>query len=251
MDLRRRVRDAVCVFRIHLARLRAEMGPFILAALVYPSVIFLFALKVSGATPGEARSAGFLAGAIIFSLSLTAISWLGYLLLENRFTGRLKLFATLPLAASSYVFGVLAFAILQAALGTIALLIVAQLFGVHMQITAASIALLVAIIVLTMLCLCGLSVTIAARVRSFAEGTLYTDTLGAGLVFFAPVFYAPGALPRSIGLVVQWLPTSCAARAVQTTLNGGFNVGTEMLVLVLLAALTLTLGFRVMRWREE
>jgi len=27
--------------------------------------------------------------------------------LENRFTGRLKLFATLPLAPSSYVFGVL------------------------------------------------------------------------------------------------------------------------------------------------
>src|SRR5437588_4877847 len=41
------------------------------------------------------------------SLSLTSISWLGYLLLENRFTGRLKLFATMPLAASSYVFGVL------------------------------------------------------------------------------------------------------------------------------------------------
>jgi ABC-2 type transport system permease protein len=249
--LRRRVRDAACVFRIHLARLRAEMGPFILAALVYPSVIFLFALKVSGAAPSEARSAGFLAGALVFSLSLTAISWLGYLLLENRFTGRLKLFATLPLAASSYIFGVLAFAVAQAALGSVTLLIVARLLGVYMQINVLSIAVLSLIVMLTMLCLCGVSVTIAARVRSFAEGTLYTDTLGAGLVFFAPVFYAPNALPRGIAAVAQWLPTSCAARAVQTTLNGGFNIGTELLALVALTAFTLTLGFRVMRWREE
>lgn len=249
--MKRRVRDAACVFRIHFARLRAEMGPFILAALVYPSVIFLFALKVSGASASEARSAGFLAGAVVFSLSLTAISWLGYLLLENRFTGRLKLFATLPLAPSSYIFGVLAFAVAQAALGCVTLLIVARLLGVYMQITVASMALLSVIVIVTMLCLCGLSVIIAARVRSFAEGTLFTDTLGAGLVFFAPVFYAPDALPRGISAIAQWLPTSCAARAVQTTLNGSFNIGTELAALLLLTALTLTLGFRVMRWREE
>ena len=63
----------------------------------------------------------FLAGSIVFSLSLSAVSWLGYLLLENRFTGRLKLFATLPLAPSSYVIGIVIFALAQAAIGTTSL----------------------------------------------------------------------------------------------------------------------------------
>jgi len=249
--MKRRIRDAVCVFRIHLARLRLEMGPFVLAALVYPSAAYLFASKVSGATAGETKSLRFLAGAIVFSLSLTAISWLGYLLLENRFTGRLKLFATLPLAPSSYVFGILTFAVAQAALGTTTLFVLARLLGVQMQPDAASLLLLSGTILLTMLCLCGVSVIIATRARSFTEGTLYTDSLGAGLVFLAPVFYAPDDLPGWLRSVTQWLPTSCAARAVQTTLGGGYQVGTELLALALMTLATLSLGFHLMKWRED
>ena len=98
----RRVSDVACVFQIHLARLRAEAGPFLLAALVFPSVMYMFANAVGGADGVASTDAlhrvRFLAGSIVFSLSLSAVSWLGYLLLENRFTGRLKLFATLPLA---------------------------------------------------------------------------------------------------------------------------------------------------------
>jgi ABC-type multidrug transport system permease subunit len=126
--------DIMCVFRIHLARLRAETGPFLLAAVIFPVAMYLFVNAVGtvpGAPPSADQHLRFLAGSIVFSLSLTAISWLGYLLLENRFTGRLKLFATLPLAPSSYVFGILVFAIAQAAIGTASLFVVATVFGVH------------------------------------------------------------------------------------------------------------------------
>src|SRR5437762_13800808 len=143
--------------------MRREVGPFLLAAFVFPSAMYLFANAVGGvaSTQNENR-VRFLAGSIIFSLSMTSISWLGYLLLENRFTGRLKLFATLPLAPSSYVFGILLFGIAQAALGTGLLLLLARSFGVRTQ---PSLAPLCATVVLTMLCLCGLSVIIAARAR--------------------------------------------------------------------------------------
>lgn len=245
--MKRRLNDIACVFRIHLARLRAEAGPFILAALLYPSAMYLFARAVSGTTATDERGVAFLAGSIVFSLSLTAISWLGYLLLENRFMGRLKLFATLPLAPSSYVFGVLTFALAQATIGTISLLIMARIFGVHTQMNFPLLAIVVA---LTMLCLCGVSVIIAARVRSFAEGTLFTDTLGAGLVFLAPVFYKPEALPHAVSAVTRWLPTSCAARIVQASLTGNRHIGTEFIALVLMSCITLTLGFRLMRWQE-
>ena len=41
--MRRRLSDVACVFRIHLARLGAEAGPFVLASLIFPGVMFMFA----------------------------------------------------------------------------------------------------------------------------------------------------------------------------------------------------------------
>src|SRR2546421_11987102 len=243
----KRANDIACVFRIQLAGMRREVGPFLLAALVFPSAMYLFANAVGGADVGQNRLR-FLAGSIIFSLSLTSISWLGYLLLENRFTGRLKLFATLPLAPSSYVFGVLIFALAQATLGTTALLLVGRALGVPLR---PNFALLIVVIVLTILCLCGLGVVIAARARSFSEGSLLTDTLGAGLVLLAPVYYAPEMMPRALRVCAQLLPTTFAARAVQTTLAGGHEIGSELLALSLMAIVTLALGFKLMKWRED
>jgi ABC-2 type transport system permease protein len=242
------VNDIVCVYRIHLARLRAETGPYLLAALVFPVGVYLFASAVSSANTDPDKRIRFLAGSIVFSISLTAISWLGYLMLENRFTGRLKLFATLPLAPSSYVFGILVFALAQALLGTVSLLLIARVLGV---VTRPNFALLALLILVTMLCLCGISVIIASRVRSFIEGSLMTDALGAGLVFAAPVYYTPETMPMALRTLSRWVPTACAARAVQTTLTGGSAIGTDLLALTLMASLTLGLAFRLMKWRED
>lgn len=229
--------------------MRREVGPFFLAALVFPSGMYLFANAVSGRELNhEQNPLRFLAGSIVFSLSLTSISWLGYLLLENRFTGRLKLFATLPLAPSSYVFGVLVFALAQAAVGTAALLLVGRAIGVPMR---PNFSLLMVVIVLTIFCLCGLGVLVATCARSFSQGSLLTDTLGAGLIFLAPVYYTPEMMPQSLRMFAQLLPTTFAARAVQTTLAGGHAVGGELLALSLMAVVTLGLGFRLMQWREN
>src|SRR5437588_6593106 len=244
-----RATDIVCVFRIQFAGTRREVGPFLLAAFVFPAAMYLFANAIAGAevAPEQSRLR-FLAGSIVFSLSLTSISWLGYLLLENRFTGRLKLFATMPLAPSSYVFGVLIFAITQAMLGTTALLVIGRLLGARLR---PNYFLLLVVILLTILCLCGLGVIVAARARSFSEGSLLTDTLGAGLVLLAPIYYSPEMMPRGLRLLTQFLPTTFSARAVQTTLAGGHAIGKELLALSLTALITLSLGFRLMKWRDD
>ena len=245
----KRANDIACVFRIQLAGMRREVGPFLLAALVFPTAMYLFAVAVSGADEiTDEKRLRFLAGSIVFSLSMTSVSWLGYLLLENRFTGRLKLFATLPVAPSSYVFGVVVFAIIQATLGTITLLVAARILGVH---TNTNFVLLGLVVIVTILCLCGLSVIIAARARSFSEGSLLTGALGAGLIFLAPVYYSEHMMPTALGAISKWLPTTFAASAVQTSLAGGFQAGTELFVLALMAVVTLSLGFRLMRWRES
>ena len=241
------LRAIICIFRIHLARLRAEAGPFLLAALVFPTAMYLFANAISGSGAQQENRSRFLAGSIVFSLSLTAISWLGYLLLENRFTGRLKLFATLPLAPSSYVFGILVFGVMQAALGCSALLIVARLLGVKTQLSALPLLLSV---LLTMLCLSGLSVIIASRARSFSEGSLLTDSLGAGLIFLAPVYYSPQAVPHFLRTASEWVPTALGARAVQAALAGSYAPG-DLLMLAAMAVVTLSLGFKLMQFREN
>jgi ABC-2 type transport system permease protein len=245
----RRLNEIGCVFRIQLAGMRGEAGPFLLAAVVFPSAMYLFAGAVGGAeaAQGEMRLR-FLAGSIVFSLSLTSISWLGYRMLENRFTGRLKLFATLPLAPSSYLFGFLGFALAQGALSTATLLAVGRWAGVPLRPSVSSLAL---VVVLTVLCLCGLGAVVAARARSFTEGSLMTDALGAGLVFLAPVYYGPEAMPHWLGAVSRWLPTTFAASAVRTSLAGGHEVYGEALALALTAAATLALGLRLLKWRED
>ena len=245
----RRLTDMICVFRIQLMSMRAEAGPFFLAALVFPAGMYLFANAVGGAESAQDQNRlRFLAGSIVFSLSLTSISWLGYLLLENRFTGRLKLFATLPLAPSSYILGFLGFAFVQATLGTTVLLLIGRVFGVTVRPSIPSLAL---VVILTVLCLCGFGVIIAARARSFTEGSLLTDALGAGLVFFAPVYYTPETMPNSLRIISQFLPTTFAAHAVRTTLTGGYQIGSDALVLGVMAVVTLALGFKMTKWRES
>ena len=241
------LRDIDAVFRIHLARLRAEAGPFLLAALVFPTAMYLFANAIRGGPAEDQNRLRFLAGSIVFSLSLTAISWLGYLLLENRFTGRLKLFATLPLAPSSYVFGILIFGVAQAILGSGALLIVARLLGARTQLGVLP---LTVTILLTMLCLSGISVIIATRARSFSEGSLLTDSFGAGLVFLAPVYYSPEAMPHALRVASEWLPTARAAHAVQAALAGHYATR-DLAILGVMAVISLSLGFKLMRFREN
>ena len=254
--MKKRLSDIFCVFQIHLARLRSEAGPFLLAAIVFPIGMYLFANGIAHQNPSETVSNDaklhFLAASLVFSLSLTAVSWLGYLLLENRFTGRLKLFATLPLAPSSYIFGVLIFALLQGALGTISMLVAARILGVETNINGVFGVLLLALTVFaSLLSLCGISVIIAAKVRSFSEGSLYTDALGAGMVLLAPVYYGAENLPFFMRWLGYVLPTTYIAGAFNKILTGNSLIGSELSILVLMAAITLFGGFRLMNWREE
>ncbi len=253
--MNKRLSDIFCIFQIHLARLRREAGPFLLAAIVFPIGMFLFAggiARGSAETISNETRLHFLAASMVFSLSLTAISWLGYLMLENRFTGRLKLFATLPLAPSSYVFGLLVFAVLQGSLGTISMLIAAKILGVETNIGGIFGFLLLALTVfISLLALCGISVIVAAKVRSFSEGSLYTDALGAGIVLLAPVYYSSDSLPK----ILQWfgyvLPTTYINSAINKILNGNPFIGFEIAVLSAMAAILLTFAFRTLDWREE
>ena len=253
--MNKRLNDIFCVFQIHLARLRREVGPFLLAAIVFPIAMFLFAGGIAnqtGETINNDLRLHFLAASMVFSLSLTAISWLGYLMLENRFTGRLKLFATLPLAPSSYVFGILIFALAQGSLGTISMFVAAKILGVETNIGGVFGVLSLALTVfISLLALCGISVIIAAKVRSFSEGSLYTDALGAGIVLLAPVYYSADSLPQILRWLGYILPTTYINSAINKILTGNPLIGGEISILIVMAAILLAVGFKTLDWREE
>ncbi len=248
--------DIFCVFQIHLARLRAESGPFLLAAIVFPIGMYLFANGVVAKNIGvelpNSAKLRFLAASLVFSLSLTAISWFGYLLLENRFTGRLKLFATLPVTVTAYVFGVLIFALAQGAIATLSMMAGAWALGVTTQFSGIGGMLLLGVVVfLSLISLCGISLIIAARVRSFSEGSLMTDALGAGLVLLAPIYYPSETLPVALQWLGNILPTTYIFEAVNKVLAGNSVIWNELLVLAIMAVVTLLVGFSQMKWREN
>ena len=70
-------------------------------------------------------------------------------------------------------------------------------------------------------------------------------------MFLAPIYCPPEALPRPLELFSRILPTTYAARGVQTTLLGGHGVGMDLLTLAVMATITLAVGFRTMRWQED
>ena len=252
--MNRRINEIYCIFLIHLARLRREAGPFLLAAIIFPAGMYIFASAIASPQMEmtEASRRHFLAASMAFSLSLTAVSWLGYLLLENRFMGRLSLFATLPFSPSSYVLGLLIFAVMQGCIGVASLLIVGTLLGVPIATnTVGGFVLLVAVMLIALLVLSGISVVIAVKVRSFSEGSLFTDSLGTGLVLFAPVYYPVSAMPKAIGWIGYFLPTTYIASAFDKILAGNNFVGTEFAVLSAMAVVTLAFGSNAMNWREE
>ncbi len=250
------VNDMICVFQIHLARLRAESGPFLLAAIVYPVGMYLFATGIAKQTLiieiPNIYKLHILSASLVFSLSMTAISWFGYLLLENRFTGRLKLFATLPLRPASYISGVLIFAIGQGALATVSMFAAAWLLGVTTQFSGAGgVAELALVVFLAVMSLSGISLVIAARARSFSEGSLLTDALGAGLVLLAPIYYPRETFPAAIRWLGDYLPTTYIFEAIDKIVAGDTYIWNEAATLAAIAVMVLTLGFWQLKWREN
>ena len=139
----------------------------------------------------------------------------------------------------------------QAVLGTITLTVVARMIGVRVSLAIAPAAGLAVVVLLTVLCVCGIAVTIAARARSFSEGALLTDGLGAGLVFLAPVYCTADALPRIVRIISTVLPTTYAARGVDAALAGTLPSAADVATLAVMAVIALGTGFRVMRWQQE
>ena len=70
-----RLTDIICVFRIQFAGTRREVGPFLLAAFVFPTAMYLFANAIAGIEVAPEKSRlRFLAGSIVSDPGNSSVS---------------------------------------------------------------------------------------------------------------------------------------------------------------------------------
>jgi len=239
------VTDIAIIFRIHFSKLRGEMGPFLLTSFLFPVGMYLFLTGVAGEE--HINSIQFLAGSIVFSTTMVSIMWVGYHLLEDRFRGRLKLFVTSPVKPISYILGVVCFASLQAIIGITGLLIVARFIGLQIHFSP----LILPLLCLGLLAHTSIAIIISRFASSMPQGTLITDGLGAGLVFFSPVYYSILKLPPVIRPAAYLLPPTFLADGLRKLLSGDNAIAVDMIVLGAMATVSLFVSLKLTRWRED
>jgi ABC-type multidrug transport system permease subunit len=237
--------DIPIIFRIHFSKLRGEMGPFLLTSFLFPVGMYLFLSVVAGEE--HINRIQFLSGSIVFSTTMVSIMWVGYHLLEDRFHGRLKLFVTSPVKPVSYILGVICFASLQAIIGITGLLIVAKVIGLQIHISP----LMLPLLCLGLLSHTAIAIIISRFANSMPQGTLITDGLGAGLVFFSPVYYSITQLPHAIRPAAYLLPPTFLADGLRKLLSGNNAITTDMIVLGAMATVSLLISLKLTRWRED
>ncbi|HZS47785.1 MAG TPA: ABC transporter permease [Blastocatellia bacterium] len=239
------LKDIAVVFRIYLTKLRGESGPFLLTSFLFPAGMYLFLSVIAG--DNHLNKVQLLAGSMVFSTTMVSIMWVGYHLLEDRFRGRIKLFVTTPIRPISYIMGIVCFASMQATLGIIGLLIVGKVIGLPIHLSL----LMLPLLALGMLAHTAISIIISRFATSMPQGTLITDGLGAGLVFFSPVYYNISQLPPGISHAVYILPPTFMADGLRKLLTGNSNVGIDLLVLGAMATISLLVSLKMTRWRED
>src|SRR5262245_25336061 len=101
MRLKKTLSDISIIARIYYLQFRDQLGKYLFSGLLIPLASFLMASATAGTEPPQQLR--FFTGALLLSFSILTIMWLGSILIEDRFYGRLKLFITAPVSPASYV----------------------------------------------------------------------------------------------------------------------------------------------------
>jgi ABC-type multidrug transport system permease subunit len=173
--------------------------------------------------------------------------WLGTILVEDRFYGRLKLLMTTPISRTSYVLGILGYDYMLGLMTSSGFILVSYLFEIEVQLNLLNVIILV---VLTLSSFTGISLIVTQQAKSLQAGTVLADSTSICLIFFAPVFYPLDELPKAMQYATSLLPTTYAADGIAKSLSGKGGAGMDMLALLLFSFVALFTAIRSQRWRD-
>jgi ABC-2 type transport system permease protein len=245
MGLKKTLSDITIIARIYYLQFRDQLGKYLFSGFVIPLASFFMASATAGNEP--AQQLRFFTGAMLLSFSILAIMWLGSILIEDRFYGRLKLFITSPVSPASYVLGVLFYANVLGLVTSLGFFLAARILGIPVRLQLLELFL---VVLLTLSTFAGIGVVLSQYAGTLQAGGVLADAVGITLIFLSPVYYSMETLPRSMQVLAALLPPTYAADGISKSLLGKNGVAEDVVVLLIMSAVTLTVAVWSVRWRE-
>jgi ABC-2 type transport system permease protein len=243
--IKKTLRDMCLITRIYYLQFRDQVARFLFFGFLIPAGVYYIATASTGRDP--ALQLRFFTASILLSFSMLTIMWLGTIIVEDRFYGRLKLLITTPISRTSYVLGILGYDYILGLMTGCGFILVSYLFEIEVQLNLLDAIILV---LLTLSSFTGISIIVSQQAKSLQAGTVLADSTSICLIFFAPVFYSIEELPKAMQYVASLFPTTYAADGMAKALSGKGGVGMDILALLLFSFVTLFTAIRSLRWRD-
>lgn len=237
--------DTCVITRIYYFQFRDQIARFLFFAFLIPAGVYYIANASTRRDP--ALRLRFFTASILLSFSMLTIMWLGTILVEDRFYGRLKLLMTTPISRTSYVLGILGYDYMLGLMTGSGFILVSYLFEIEVQLNLLDVIILV---LLTLSSFTGISIIVSQQAKNLQAGTVLADSTSICLIFFAPVFYPLDELPKAMQYATSLLPTTYAADGIAKSLSGKGGAGMDMLALLLFSFVALFTAIRSLRWRD-
>jgi len=245
MGLKKTISDITIIARIYYLQFRDQLGKYIFSGFVIPLASFFMASATAGNAPTQQLR--FFIGAILLSFSILTIMWLGSILIEDRFYGRLKLFITSPVSPAAYVFGVLCYANVLGLATSLGFFLGARVFGFPLRLQLFELG---AIALLTLSTFAGIGVVLSQYAGTLQAGGVLADAVSITLIFLSPVYYSMETLPKGMQVLAALLPPTYAADGISKSLLGKNGVAEDILALLIMCAVALTIAVWSVRWKE-
>jgi len=245
MRVEKALSDITVIARIYYLQFRDQMGKYLFSGLLVPLASFLLASATAGTEPPQQLR--FFTGAMLLSFSMLTIMWLGSILIEDRFYGRLKLFITAPVSPASYLFGVLFYANVLGLATSLVFFLGVQILNVPVR---PRILELFLVVFLTLTTFAGIGVVLSQYAGTLQAGGVLGDSVSIILIFLSPVYYSMETLPKGMQILAAFLPPTYAADGISKGLTGKSGLGGDILILFVMSVITLTVAVRSLRWKE-
>ncbi len=241
---RKFIADSWSIFEIKVIVTRRHLLWHAMGSLIIPLSMFYWATAIAP----ERFEASFriLVGTLILGIGQAVGANVGQWTLMDRFTRRLRLLITMPVAKASYAMGTLCYGTLHAVVLVTLVLLFAKLAGSEYLIHW-TMPLLVLTVIVT---ITGATLIVVSLSPDVNVGMITNSMLGILFVLLSPVFYNFDNAPR----LSQWLgyisPFRYAADAVEKGFTGQMPSNLEVTILAGSALVSMTLGTMMLRWKD-
>jgi len=189
-------------------------------------------------------------GAAVMSLVTLGVMMVAGDLAQQRRSGTILYYASLPISKTAYVLAIVAGNAIAAVPGAVVTVLVgAWIFGLQLAFNP----LILVVVPLSMISLAGLGASIGLGIKNWRVVGLVAQVTMFFIMFFAPVMIPPDRLPGILQATGWLLPPTYAARAFRAALQP--EITAELLrdvaILAAFAIGSLIVVARTLEWRLE